>query len=103
VKDDGELVQRNLYTYTPNATPPPATHKFTGEPISINLKDADLRDVLNTFAQLTGLDVAMTKDVEGRRVTIAVRDMPWDEALEQIARENGLKITVDGKVIRVHK
>jgi len=107
VKDDGELVQRNLYTYTPKTTPkttpPPASSKYTGAPISINLQDADLKDVLNTFAQITGLDVAMTKDVEGRRVSINVTDMPWDEALDRIARENGLKITIDGKVIRVHK
>lgn len=102
VKQDGELVQRNLYTYTPKATPP-AESKYSGAPISINLKDADLKDVLNTFAQLTGLDVAMTKEVEGKRVTIAVKDMPWDEALERIALDTGVKITVDGKVIRAHK
>ena len=103
VKEKGELVQRNYYSYTPNAATPPASSKYTGAPISINLKDADLKDVLNTFAQITGLDVAMTRDVEGKRITIDVKDMPWDEALEQIARQNGLKITIDGKVIRVHK
>ena len=105
VKQAGELVQRNVYTYTPQAAAASAPPKseFTGEPISLDLKDADLKDVLNTFAAITGLDVAMSRDVEGKKVTISVKDVPWDEALDRIARENGLHVTVDGKVIHFSK
>src|SRR5256885_11095414 len=38
---------------------------FTGEPISLNLKDADIKDVLRTFATLTGLNIAVDPDVHG--------------------------------------
>jgi len=104
VMENGERVQTNLYTFTPKDAPPAAaSSKFTGDPISLDLKDADLKDVLNTFAQITGLDVAMTKDVEGKRVTISLKNVPWDEALDRIARENGLTVTVEGKLIRVGK
>jgi hypothetical protein len=104
VKQAGELVQRNLYTFTPQAaSAPPAKSEFTGEPISLDLKNADLKDVLNTFAAITGLDVAMSRDVEGKKVTISVKDVPWDEALDRIARENGLHVTVSGRVIHFSK
>jgi beta-lactamase regulating signal transducer with metallopeptidase domain len=101
-KENGERIQSNLYISSPKAQAAPQS-KFTGEPISLDLKDADLKDVLNTFAQLTGYDVAMTKDVEGKRVTISVKETPWDEALDRVARDNGLKVTIEGKVIRVGK
>jgi hypothetical protein len=96
-REHGELIQRNLYTFTPRSG------KFTGEPISINLKDADLKDVLNTFAQITGLEVTMSRAVEGKRVTLDVKNMPWDEALQKIAADNGLTIRIEGKKIIVDR
>ncbi len=100
VRENGDVVQRNLYTFTPNIA---AKSPSAGEPISINLKDADLRDVLNTFAALTGYDVAMSKDLEGVRIDMNVQDMPWDEALRKMAADHNLTVVIEGKKITVHR
>ncbi|MBV9494878.1 MAG: AMIN domain-containing protein, partial [Acidobacteria bacterium] len=73
---------------------------FTGEPISLNLKDADLKDVLRTFAQLTGLNIAIDPGVGGQ-VTVDFVDVPWDQALDIILRQNNLTFVVEGNVMRI--
>jgi type IV pilus secretin PilQ/predicted competence protein len=75
-------------------------HVYTGEPISLNLKDADLKDVLRTFAQLTGLNMAIDQSVTGA-VTVDFVDVPWDQALEVILRQNSLAYVLEGNVMRV--
>ena len=73
---------------------------FTGEPISMNLKDADIKDVLRTFQQLTGLNIAVDPNVTGS-VTVDFVDVPWDQALDLILRQNGLSYVLEGNVLRV--
>ena len=73
---------------------------YTGEPISLNLKDADIKDVLRTFSQLTGLNVAIDPDVSGS-VTVDFTDVPWDQALEIILRQNNLGYILEGNVMRI--
>jgi type IV pilus secretin PilQ/predicted competence protein len=73
---------------------------FTGEPISLNLKDADIKDVLRTFAQLTGLNIAVDPGVNGS-VTVDFVDVPWDQALDLILRQNHLSYVLEGNVMRV--
>jgi type IV pilus secretin PilQ/predicted competence protein len=75
---------------------------YSGEPISLNLKDADIKDVLRTFAELTGLNIAIDPEVTGS-VTVNFIDVPWDQALELILRQNGLTYVLDGNVMRVGK
>jgi type IV pilus assembly protein PilQ len=73
---------------------------YTGEPIDLSLKDADVKDVLRTFAQLTGLNIAVDPGVTGT-VTVEFVAVPWDQALEIILRQNGLTYTLQGNVMRV--
>ncbi len=73
---------------------------YTGEPLSLNLKDADIKDVLRTFAQLTGLNMAIDQSVAGS-VTVDFVDVPWDQALEIILRQNSLAYVLEGNVMRV--
>jgi type IV pilus assembly protein PilQ len=73
---------------------------FNGEPISLNLKGADLKDVLRTFAQLTGLNVAVDPGVVGE-VTVEFNEVPWDQALDIILRQNGLTYVLEGNVMRI--
>ena len=77
-----------------------AERTYTGEPISLNLKDADLKDVLRTFAQLTGLNIAIDPGVTGS-VTVDFVDVPWDQALDIILRQNNLSYVLEGNVMRI--
>src|SRR5437764_1306760 len=79
-----------------------ADKTYTGEPLSLNLKDADIKDVLRTFAQLTGLNIAVDPNVNGS-VTVDFVDVPWDQALDLILRQNGLSYVLEGNVLRVGK
>lgn len=73
---------------------------FNGEPLSLNLKDADIKDVLRTFADLTGLNIAVDPGVSGS-VTVDFVDVPWDQALDLILRQNGLTFVLEGNVMRI--
>ena len=75
---------------------------FFGERISLDLKDADLKDVLRTFAELTKLNIAIDPDVTGS-VTVRLHDVPWDQALDLILRMNGLGYVLEGRILRVGK
>src|SRR6266542_326221 len=74
--------------------------ELAGESISLDLKDADLKDVLRTFAELTKLNIAIDADVKGS-VTLRLHDVPWDQALDVILRINGLGYVLEGNILRV--
>lgn len=74
--------------------------RFTGEPISLELKDADIKDVLRTFAKITGLNVVVDPDVSGS-VTVNLENVPWDQCLDIILRINRLDYVVENNVLRV--
>ena len=74
--------------------------RFTGAPISIDFQDADLRSVLRTFAEISGLNMLIDTTIQGT-VNMALRDIPWDQALDLILRANKLGYVVEGSVIRI--
>lgn len=82
------------------ATRGEATRQFTGHPISLDFQDVDLRSVLRTFGEITGLNLVIDQQVEGK-VDVALRDVPWDQALDIILRANKLGYTVDGTIVRI--
>ena len=74
--------------------------EYTGDPISLDFQDADLRSVLRTFAEINSLNIVIDPNVEGR-IDVALRDVPWDQALDLILRSNRLGYIVDGTIIRI--
>jgi type IV pilus assembly protein PilQ len=74
--------------------------RWVGEPISLDLKDADLRDVLLTFAKLTKMNMVIDPEVKGT-VTVRLENVPWDQALDVILKANGLGYVVERNVARV--
>jgi len=74
--------------------------RFTGEPISLELKDADIKDVLRTFAKITGLNVVVDPDVSGS-VTVNLENVPWDQCLYIILKINKLDYVVENNVLRI--
>ena len=77
-----------------------APRRYTGEPISLDLKDADIRDVLLTFSKLARLNMVIDPDVRGS-VSVRLEDVPWDQALEVILKVNGLGYVLEGSIVRV--
>ena len=74
--------------------------QYTGDPVSMDFQSADLRAVLRTFAEISGLNVVIDPLVDGT-VDVALTDVPWDQALDVILRANQLGYVVDGTVIRI--
>jgi type IV pilus assembly protein PilQ len=74
--------------------------KYTGEPISVNLKDVDLKDFFRLIHEISGLNVVLDPNVHGT-LTIVLDDVPWDQALDVVLKNNGLARQLDGNVLRI--
>jgi type IV pilus assembly protein PilQ len=95
---------------TPAATPaasnaqqapvPAPAGKYSGEPISVNLKDVDLRDFFRLIHEISGLNVVVDPAVKGT-LTIVLDDVPWDQALDIVLKNNDLDKQLDGNVLRI--
>jgi len=83
----------------PAATPSMAS-KYSGEPISVNLKDVDLRDFFRLIHEISGLNVVVDPSVKGS-LTIVLDDVPWDQALDIVLKNNDLDKQLDGNVLRI--
>ena len=81
----------------PQATAGP---KYTGEPISVNLKDVDLKDFFRLIHEISGLNVVLDPEVKGT-LTIVLDDVPWDQALDIVLKNNTLSRQLDGNVLRI--
>jgi type IV pilus secretin PilQ/predicted competence protein len=84
----------------PAVTPPPAAKKYTGDPISVNLKDVDLKDFFRLIHEISGLNVVLDPAVKGT-VTLVLDEVPWDQGLDIVLRNNGLSQEIDGNVLRI--
>jgi type IV pilus secretin PilQ/predicted competence protein len=74
--------------------------KYTGEPISVNLKDVDLRDFFRLIHEISGLNVVLDPAVKGT-LTIVLDEVPWDQALDIVLQNNGLDKQLNGNVLRI--
>jgi type IV pilus assembly protein PilQ len=74
--------------------------KYTGEPISVNLKDVDLKDFFRLVHEISGLNVVLDPNVKGT-LTIVLDDVPWDQALDIVLKNNDLARQLDGNVLRI--
>jgi type IV pilus assembly protein PilQ len=74
--------------------------KYTGDPISVNLKDVDLKDFFRLIHEISGLNVVLDPSVRGN-VTLVLDEVPWDQGLDIVLRNNGLTKEIDGNVLRI--
>jgi type IV pilus assembly protein PilQ len=74
--------------------------KYTGDPISVNLKDVDLKDFFRLIHEISGLNVVLDPSVHGT-VTLVLDEVPWDQGLDIVLRNNGLTKEIDGNVLRI--
>jgi type IV pilus assembly protein PilQ len=74
--------------------------KYSGEPISLELKDADIKDFFRLVGEISGLNIVLDPDVKGN-LTIFLNDVPWDQALDVVLKNNSLGKQVEGNVLRI--
>ena len=74
--------------------------RYSGDPVSLDFQGADLRAVLRTFAEISGLNIVIDPSIQGS-VDVALRDVPWDQALDIILRTNQLGCELDGTIARI--
>jgi type IV pilus assembly protein PilQ len=73
---------------------------YSGKRISLNLVDADIKQVFRLFHEISGLNFVLDPGVDGR-VTIVLDQVPWDQALDLILKNNGLDKVLEGNVLRI--
>jgi type IV pilus secretin PilQ/predicted competence protein len=78
----------------------PVRPKYTGEPISVNLKDVDLKDFFRLIHEISGLNIVLDPNVKGT-LTLVLDDVPWDQALDIVLRNNSLDRQLDNNVLRI--
>ncbi len=76
------------------------TGRYTGEPVNMDLINVDLKDFFRFIKEISGLNVIVDPGVKGN-VTIDVTDIPWDQALALVLRNNSLECELQGNVLRI--
>jgi type IV pilus assembly protein PilQ len=76
------------------------TKVYTGKPISLDLQEADVKNVLRLLADVSGANIVIEPDVGGK-VTLKVSRVPWDQVLDMILAMNNLGQEQTGGVIRI--
>ncbi|MBI3405268.1 MAG: type IV pilus secretin PilQ [Acidobacteria bacterium] len=79
---------------------PQGDKKYSGEPVSVNLKDVDLKDFFRLIHEISGLNIVLDPGVRGS-VTIVLDDVPWDQALDIVLKNNSLDKQLEGNVLRI--
>lgn len=73
---------------------------YTGEKLSLNFQDIEVRAVLQLIADFTGLNLVASDTVQGN-LTLRLKNVPWDQALDIILKSKGLDMRRKGNVILV--
>jgi type IV pilus assembly protein PilQ len=83
--------------------PPPGnalSGAYTGDKLSLNFQDIGLRAVLQQIADVAGLNLVASDDVQGS-ITLRLRDVPWDQALDLVLQTKGLDKRIKAGVLLV--
>ena len=73
---------------------------YSGERISLELKDADLKDFFRLIGNISGLNIVLDPDVEGA-LTLFLKEVPWDQALDVVLKNQGMVRHLSGNVLRI--
>ena len=74
--------------------------RFRGEKLSLNFQDVEIRSVLHLIADFTDLNLVLNDSVSGR-ITLHLKNVPWDQALDIIMRTKGLDKREAGNVLMI--
>ena len=73
---------------------------YSGERLSLNFQDIEIRAVLQLIADFTGMNMVTSDSVNGS-ITLRLKNVPWDQALDIILKTKGLGMVEEGNVMRV--
>nr|WP_061936468.1 type IV pilus secretin PilQ family protein [Collimonas pratensis] len=71
---------------------------YRGDKLSLNFQNVEVRSVLQVIADFTGLNI-ITSDTVGGNLTLRLKDVPWDQALDIVMQAKGLDMRKNGSVI----
>lgn len=74
---------------------------FIGEPINLNVVNADIRDILNYVTEQYGVNFVIDSSVGAVPVTVNVQEVPWNLALDAVLKANRLGVEANGNILRV--
>lgn len=77
-----------------------STSEWSGQPITLDFKDMDIKDFFRFIAEFGGMNLILDPDVKGT-VTLKLKDVPWDQALDLVCRMNGLGYEIEGNAMSV--
>lgn len=84
----------------PNKLVQGARPGYAGEKLSLNFQNVEVRSVLQVIADFTGLNIITSDSVSGN-LTLRLKDVPWDQALDIILQSKGLSMRKTGNVILI--
>ncbi|MFT4022075.1 MAG: type IV pilus secretin PilQ, partial [Acinetobacter sp.] len=74
------------------------TKTYSGKKISVDFQDIEVRRVIQLLADFTGLNIAAADNVQGN-ITLRLKDVPWDQALDVVLKAKGLGQRRNGNVV----
>jgi len=73
---------------------------YKGEKLSLNFQNIEVRSVLQVIADFTGLNIVTSDTVQGS-LTLRLKDVPWDQALDIILQTKGLDMRKNGNIVLI--
>ncbi|HNV04177.1 MAG TPA: type IV pilus secretin PilQ [Vicinamibacterales bacterium] len=80
---------------------PEGEKQYTGHLVTFDFFQADLRSVLRTFSEISGLNIVIDPNVPAAMVDVSLKEVPWDQALEVILRSHQLGYVLENNVVRI--
>ncbi|MGH8801301.1 MAG: type IV pilus secretin PilQ [Casimicrobiaceae bacterium] len=98
--DNRFIVEVKPIQEDPNRLVQGARGRYKGEKLSLNFQNIDVRSVLQVIADFTGLNIVTSDTVTGN-LTLRLKDVPWDQALDIIMQTKGLDMRKNGNIVLI--
>ncbi|MFI4937733.1 MAG: type IV pilus secretin PilQ [Candidatus Berkiellales bacterium] len=92
------LLASQIFATNKNADPP--TPHYTGEPLTLNFQDVEVKSVIRLLADFSKINLVTSESVIGN-ITLQLQDIPWDQALDIILKSKGLAKRQIGEVLLI--
>lgn len=98
--DNQFVIEVRPITENPNKLVQGTKGGYQGDKLSLNFQNVDVRRLLQVIGEFTGLNIVVS-DTVGGSITLILRDVPWDQALDIVLQQKGLDMRKNGNVVLV--